>query len=111
MLVHYDILGAPSGAARFPVFSPASPLSISEGSSQFIQPPSDYYQAQWTRADNQPFSSGIQQSGNALQITGARPDHSGTYYCQLYGADGTQVRVPYEIHVQSSPRPQPSGMF
>ncbi|CAF4778594.1 unnamed protein product, partial [Rotaria magnacalcarata] len=66
-----------------PVLSPASPLSINEGASQLIQPPADYHQAIWTRADGQPFSSGISQHGNALNIAGARPEHSGTYDCEL----------------------------
>ena len=108
---HVSVYLAPptSGYDQFPVFSPASPLTLNEGSSQFIQPPSEYYQAQWTRGDNQPLPSGIQQSGNGLQIAHARPDHSGTYYCTLYGTDGVPVRVPYVIDVRSSPRPQPSG--
>ncbi|CAM4742403.1 unnamed protein product [Rotaria magnacalcarata] len=92
-----------------PVLSPASPLSINEGASQLIQPPADYYQAIWTRADGQPFSSGISQHGNALNIAGARPEHSGTYDCELYGVDGNPVKVSYEIHVQASPRPHPVG--
>ncbi|CAF3522929.1 unnamed protein product [Rotaria socialis] len=92
-----------------PVLSPASPLSINEGASQLIHPPADYHQAIWTRADGQPFSSGISQHGNALNIAGARPEHSGIYYCELYGVDGNPVKVPYEIQVQASPRPHPVG--
>ena len=84
------------------MFSPASPLSIAAGSSQAIQPQGGYYRVQWRRGDNQGFPSGLYQDGDALRIVNARPDHSGTYYCELYGADGRQVTVPYEIRVQGS---------
>ncbi|CAF3691198.1 unnamed protein product [Adineta steineri] len=88
----------------YPVFSPASPLTINEGTSHLIQPQGSYYRAQWRRDGSQALPSGIYQNGNGLQITGARPDHSGTYYCELYGPDGTPITVPYVIHVQHDGR-------
>lgn len=91
------------------VFSPASPLSIEEGASQLIQPPGGYYRVQWTRAGGQPLPSGIYQNGNALQITSARPDQSGTYICELTGADGVPVNAPYEIRIRASERQPPIG--
>jgi hypothetical protein len=92
------------------VFSPAGPLSIGEGVSQLIQPQSGYYRADWTRADGQPLPEGVFQNGNALQIEGARPEHSGTYNCVLYGDNGEITNVPYVIRVEGgSARPPPSG--
>jgi hypothetical protein len=84
-------------------------LNIVEGASQLIQPQGAYYRVQWRRDRGQSLPSGIYQNGNALQISGARPDHSGTYYCDMQGADGTPVTVPYEIRVQTGERQQPSG--
>ena len=104
---HY-LKGQPT-YGHYPTFTPSSPLSIREGSNQLIQPPSEYVGAQWTRGEGQPLPSGISQHGNALQITGARSDHSGTYYCDLYGADGRSTRVQYEIHVQPVDKLQPAG--
>ncbi len=84
-------------------------MIISEGASQLIQPPGGYYQVQWRRDGGQPLPSGVYQSGNALQITNARPDQSGTYYCELYGADGIPASIPYEIRVRAAARPYPAG--
>ena len=75
-------------------------MTVDEGASQFIQPPAGYSRAQWTRADGQPLPAGVYQNGNTLQILAARPEHSGTYYCLIYGADGNPVNVPYEVRVQ-----------
>ncbi len=100
--------GGPSGPS-YPVFIPASPLIIAAGSSQLIQPQGAYYQVQWRRDGGQPLPSGVYQNGNGLQITDARPDHSGTYYCELYGADGLPTSIPYEIRVRAGDRPHPSG--
>jgi len=101
--------GAP-GYGVGPVFSPASPLAINEGDNQLIQPPGGYYRVQWSRAGGQPLPSGISQNGNGLQIVGARPDHSGTYYCELLQSDGTPLTVPYEIRVQAgSKQPDVGG--
>jgi hypothetical protein len=93
----------------YAVFSPASPFNVQEGSSQLIQPQNAYYQVKWMRADGQPFPSGIYQNGNDLQINGARAEHSGTYYCELYDANGTPTTVPYEIRVQANDRQGLSG--
>ena len=91
-------------------FSPPSPLNLQEGASQLIQPQGAYYRVQWRRDRDQPLPSGFYQNGNALQISNARPDQSGTYFCELYGADGTPVTVPYEIRVRPGDRPPlPSG--
>ncbi|UJR19172.1 hypothetical protein I4U23_022302 [Adineta vaga] len=92
----------PSRHDVYPVFHPSSPLSIQEGANQLIQPPTGYYRAVWTRHDSQSLPSDIYQRGNDLQITNARSDHSGTYYCELYNADGTRTTIPYEIHIQRS---------
>ncbi len=91
------------------VFSPPSPLTIAEGGNQLIQPQGAFYQVQWRRAGGQALPSGIYQNGNALQVTNARPDQSGIYYCELYGADGRPTSVPYEIRVRPGDRPQPTG--
>lgn len=69
-----------------------------------IQPPSGYYRVQWSRGGGQPLPSGIYQEGNALQISSARPDQSGTYICELVGNDGASVNAPYEIRVQAGAR-------
>lgn len=84
-------------------------MNIAEGASQLIQPRGAFYRVQWRRDRGQSLPSGIYQNGNALQISGARPDQSGVYYCEVYGADGTPVTIPYEIRVQAGGRPQPSG--
>ena len=96
-------------APAYPEFDPASPLNIAEGASQLIQPRGAFYRVQWRRDRGQPLPSGFYQNGNALQISGARPDQSGVYYCEVFGADGTPVTIPYEIRVQAGERPQPSG--
>ena len=93
----------------YPVFSPASPLNIAEGTNQLIQPQGVYYNVQWRRDGGQSLPSGVYQNGNALQITNAQPDQSGTYYCDIYGADGIPINVPYEIRVRAADRPQPSS--
>ncbi|CAF1504705.1 unnamed protein product [Adineta ricciae] len=85
-----------------PVFYPSTPLSIEEGANQLIQAPAGYYRAYWTRQDGQNLPSNIYQRGNDLQITNARSDHSGTYYCELYNVDGTRTTIPYEIRIQRS---------
>ena len=92
----------------YPVFNPPSPLTIAEGSSQLIQPQGAFYRVQWRRERNQPLPSGIYQNGNALQISGARPDQSGLYYCEVSGADGTPITIPYEVRVQAGGRHQPA---
>ena len=92
-----------------PVFSPPSPLTIAEGGNQLIQPQGVLYQVQWRRDGGQALPSGIYQNGNALQITNARPDQSGTYYCEVYGGDGRPSSYSYEIRVRPGDRPQPSG--
>jgi hypothetical protein len=84
-------------------------LTIDEGASQSIQPLGAYYSVQWRRDSGQPLPSGIYQNGNALQISSARPDQSGTYYCELHGADGIPLSVPYEIRVRQGDRPHPFG--
>ena len=85
-------------------------MSIGEGANQLIQPQSGYYRADWTRADGQPLPEGVFQNGNALQIEGARPEHSGTYNCVLYGDNGEMTTVPYEVRVQGGgAHPPPSG--
>ncbi len=84
-------------------------MIIAEGASQLIQPQGAYYRVEWHRDGGQPLPSGIFQNGNALQITGARPDHSGTYYCELYGVDGIPITARYEIRVQPGDRPHLSG--
>lgn len=109
--LHHHFSGQP-GYGYQPVFSPASPLVVQEGASQSIQPPTGSYCSQWTRADGQPLPSGISAAGSALQISGARPDQAGTYYCELAGPDGSRTSVPYEIRVHPSARPQPAhGKF
>ncbi|UJR23322.1 hypothetical protein I4U23_026336 [Adineta vaga] len=92
-----------------PAFSPPSPLIIAEGSSQTVQPQGGYYRVYWRRGDGQGLPSGIYQDGNSLQITGARPDFSGTYYCELHDSVGTPITVPYEIRVEARDR-APAGV-
>ena len=84
-------------------------MNLQEGASQVILPQGAYYRVQWRRDRDQPLPSGIYQNGNALQISNARPDQSGTYFCELYGADGTPVTVPYEIRVRPGDRPPLTG--
>ncbi|CAF4183766.1 unnamed protein product [Rotaria sp. Silwood2] len=91
----------------YPVFSPPSPLTIIEGDNQVVQPQGVFYQVYWRREVDQPLPLGITQSGNNLQISGARPEHSGTYYCDVYGSDGAQASIPYELRVQHLERPRP----
>ncbi|CAF3425584.1 unnamed protein product [Rotaria sp. Silwood1] len=91
----------------YPVFSPPSPLTILEGDNQFIQPQGALYQVYWRRDGGQPLPLGITQNGNGLQITDARSEHSGTYYCEVYGNDGSRVSIPYELRVQRIERPRP----
>lgn len=105
--LYSNISGQP-GATQQVTFSPAGPLSIHAGGNQLIHAPSGY-QAFWTRADGQPLPSGVSQTGNDLQIAGARPEHSGTYNCELYGSDGAPIRATYEIHVQGHGRPHVDG--
>ena len=91
------------------VFNPSSPLTLSEGANQLIQPQGGYYRVQWRRENGQPLPSGIYQNGNGLQITNARHDHSGTYICELYGASGAPQIVSYEIRVNPGPTHQPGS--
>ncbi|CAF1253140.1 unnamed protein product [Adineta ricciae] len=86
----------------YPAFSPPSPLTIAEGTSRTIQPQGGYYRVHWRRADGPGLPAGIYQDGSSLQIAGARPDHSGNYYCELHGSDGAPITVPYEIRVQAA---------
>ncbi|CAF4524399.1 unnamed protein product [Rotaria socialis] len=100
----------PGPGAAYPLFTPASPLTIAEGASQLIQPQGFYQRVYWRRDAGQSFPAGVYQSGNALQINSARPDHSGTYYCDLYGSDGSLMSIPYEVRVRAADRPYgPSG--
>ena len=77
-------------------------MTIAEGTSQTIQPQGGYYRVQWRRADGPGLPTGIYQDGSSLQIAGALPNHSGTYYCELHGSDGAPITVPYEIRVQAT---------
>jgi hypothetical protein len=88
------------GVGVHPTFTPASPLTLDEGASQYIQPPPGYYSVKWTRADGQPFPPAIYQHGNLLQINNARPEYAGTYYCQVYRADGSSNNYPFELRVR-----------
>lgn len=92
------------------MFNSASPNSIQPGANQLIEPQGNYYRVDWTRADGQPFPAGIYQTGNGLSINGARPEHSGTYYCVLYDANGNPTTVPYEIRVEGSSHEHVTGM-
>lgn len=107
-LLRYWCLGQrrPYGAGyAYPVFSPPSPLTVNEGETKLIQPQGTYYRVYWRREGSAQLPAGVSQNGNGLQISGARPDQSGTYYCELYGADGTPTSVPYEVRVLASDRP------
>ncbi|CAF1607632.1 unnamed protein product [Rotaria magnacalcarata] len=95
----------PGPGAAYPLFTPASPLTITEGASQLIQPQGFYQRVYWRREPGQLFPAGVYQNGNALQINSARPDHSGTYYCDLYGSDGSLMSIPYEVRVRAADRP------
>ena len=92
-----------------PVFSPPSPLTIAEGGNQVIQPQGTFHQVQWRHGSGQALPSGIYQNGTALQITNARLDQSGIYYCELYGENGQRSSVPYEIGVRPSNQSQSYG--
>lgn len=93
----------------YSLFTSPSPLVLNEGESKFVQPQGSYYRVFWRRDGSPQLPSGVSQNGNGLQITSAKPEHSGTYYCELYGADGVPKSIPYEIRVQAGERPQSSG--
>ncbi|CAF0982097.1 unnamed protein product [Adineta ricciae] len=90
---------------------PTGPVSVEEGGNQLIQAPAGYDRAYWSRSDGQGLPDGIYQAGNDLQVTNARAEHTGTYYCDLYRNDGTRVQIPYQIQIRPSethhqPHPQ-----
>ena len=91
---------------------PAAPVSVEEGGNQLIQAPAGYDHAYWSRSDGQALPDGIYQAGNDLQITNARAEHTGTYYCDVQRSDGTRAQVAYQIQIRPSethhqPHPQP----
>lgn len=102
-------LGQPSSPGYgYSMFQPASPLTLAEGATQIIQPQGGFYRVQWRRERGQPLPSGIYQNGNGLQISGARPDHTGTYYFEYIGPSGEPIVVPYEIRVVGGGRHPPA---